>query len=449
MGVGPDHVVLITNGAIAFFTRDGALTFQDQIEGPSGFWGSLGATGFVFDPEVVYDELSGRFFALAAEAFAPGPDSYALVAVSDDSDPNGAWHKYRFPTTAIFGDFIDSPNISVDDEAVYVTADQGDGLAYGVFIFDKASLLAGVPPAVENVLTVPTAIESAGIPPVSFDDPPSLYMIEHRESATNTTVRLIALQDPLLQPPLGSPTVTTMFLGVPSYGPPEDPPQQGTTVRPETFDSRFWSVAYRNGSLWATHHINSARVLARWYEIAMNGWPDSGMLPVLVQSGNIDPGPGIRTFFSAITVDDHGNAAMVFARSSPSEPISMSTAFRYRSDPLGTFRPPVIQQSSQGPETSERWGDYGAVNVDPVNGITFWGHHEYAVSGSWRTWVQAFTPAFAPADLDFDGAVGIADLLLLLAAWGPCADCSACPADLDGNCDVGITDLLALLAAWT
>ncbi len=444
LAIGPNHVAVMTNGAIAFFTRQGNLTFQDQIEGAGGFWGSVGASNFVFDPEVLYDELSGRFFALAAEANAPGNQSYALVAVSDDSDPNGAWHRYRFNTTVPFRDSIDSPNIAVDAEAVYVTADQGGGgPEYGIFIYDKASLLAGAAPAVENFLLLPTDTESAGIPPVSFDDPPALYMIEHRELASNTTVRLIALRDPL-----GSPALDTMFLTVPAYGPPEDPPQQGTTVRPETFDARFWSVAYRNGSLWATHHINSNRVLARWYEIAMNGWPDSGLQPVLVQSGTIDPGPGIRTFFSSITADDHGNAAMCFARSSPSEFISMATGFRYRTDPPGTFQPPIIRQASLGADTTQRWGDYSAVNVDPANGITFWAHHEFSISNSWLTWIQEFTPFYAPPDLDFDGIVGVADLIILLAAWGPCADCGACPADLDGDCTVGVTDLLALLGSW-
>ena len=236
----------------------------------------------------------------------------------------------------------------------------------------------------------------------------------------------------------------------PRYGPPEDPPQMGTSVRPETFDARFWSAAYRNGSLWATHHINEDNVIARWYEIAMNGWPDSGLQPALVQSGEIDPGPDIRTFFSAITVDDHGNAAMTFARSSPLEFISMATAFRYASDPLGTFQPDVIRQTSTGPYSSGRWGDYGGVNVDPADGLTFWSHHEYAESNSWRTWIAGFTPTFDPADLDLDGKVGVEDFLLLLAAWGACPDpCPpSCPADLDGDCQVGVTDFLILLASW-
>lgn len=445
MAVGPEHIVLMTNGAIAFYTKDGNLTFQDEIENSFGFWGSVGATGFVFDPEVIYDELSGRFFAMAAEAFAPGSKSYALVAVSDDSNPNGSWHKYRFDTSSLAGNLFDSPNIGVDADTVYITGDGfGLGANYPVFVFDKASLLVGDPPVQTNAFTIATSTQSAGIPPVSFDKPPALYLIEHRESNTNTAVRLIALENALT-----SPTITSFNLTVPVYGWPEDPPQLGTSNRPETFDARFWSAAYRNGSLWATHHINSNRVLARWYEIAMNGWPVTDQDPTLVQSGEIDPGAGIRTFFSSITVDDHGNAAMSFARSSPKEFISMSTAFRFKSDPLGVFQGDVIQQTNNGPYTvSGRWGDYSAVNVDPANGISFWAHHEYSINNSWRTWVQAFTPEFPVGDLDFDGQVGVPDLLILLGNWGPCDDCSNCPADLDGDCTVGVKDLLTLLGNW-
>ena len=440
LAVGPEHVVVMTNGAIAFFTKDGTLTFQDEIEDSHGFWGSVGASGFVFDPEVLYDELSGRFFAMASEAWAPpGNRSYVLVAVSDDSDPNGTWHKYRFDTTSLAGNLFDSPNIAVDQDAVYVTGDGfGLGANYPIFIFDKASLLAGSSPAVTNSLTLTTSTQSAGISPVT-DDSGQLYMIEHREGTSNTSVRLIALQDGL-----GAPTVTATSLAVASYRAPEDPPQAGTSVRPETFDARFWSVAYRNDSLWATHHVNSSRVRQRWYEIAMNGWPVSGQQPELVQSGEIDPGDDVRTFFGSITVDDLGNAAMTFARSSPSEYISMGTAYRLVCDPLGEFRTDVIQTVSTSPETGNRWGDYSEIEPDPVEPRTFWAHHEYRTS-SWRTWVarievEACGP---PGDLDGDGDVDLADLAILLASYG--VDDGG---DLDGDGDTDLTDLAILLANY-
>ena len=53
-------------------------------------------------------------------------------------------------------------------------------------------------------------------------------------------------------------------------------------------------------------------------------------------------------------------------------------------------------------------------------------------------------------DLTGDCIVGAADLLILLAGWGPCADpCPPfCPADLNEDCVVGAADLLLLLANW-
>ncbi|MCH8211312.1 MAG: hypothetical protein IIB99_08060, partial [Planctomycetes bacterium] len=53
--------------------------------------------------------------------------------------------------------------------------------------------------------------------------------------------------------------------------------------------------------------------------------------------------------------------------------------------------------------------------------------------------------------LEGEGSVGVKDLLILLGAWGPCADCKLpgdCPADLDGDCTVGVVDLLILLGNW-
>ncbi len=53
-----------------------------------------------------------------------------------------------------------------------------------------------------------------------------------------------------------------------------------------------------------------------------------------------------------------------------------------------------------------------------------------------------------PGDLDGDGVIGSFDLILLLGAWGRCAECGDCVADLDGDCSVGATDLLILLGNW-
>ena len=51
-----------------------------------------------------------------------------------------------------------------------------------------------------------------------------------------------------------------------------------------------------------------------------------------------------------------------------------------------------------------------------------------------------------PADLDGDGFVNVPDLIILLGAWGFCAD--DCPADFDADGQVRVSDLIELLGTW-
>lgn len=51
-----------------------------------------------------------------------------------------------------------------------------------------------------------------------------------------------------------------------------------------------------------------------------------------------------------------------------------------------------------------------------------------------------------PGDLNGDGIVDVADLLILLSAWGACV--GDCPADLNGDGVVDVADMLILLANW-
>jgi hypothetical protein len=64
----------------------------------------------------------------------------------------------------------------------------------------------------------------------------------------------------------------------------------------------------------------------------------------------------------------------------------------------------------------------------------------------------ALTIAASPvtADLDGDGRADVADLLLLLGAWGDCpGPPDVCAADLDRDGAVGVADLLIVLSRWS
>ena len=179
IAAGPEHLVVMTNGAIAFFQKDGTKDFQDEIEDSYGFWSEEGASNFVFDPEVIYDPYTNRFMAMACER-GPGSRSYFLLAISDDTDPNGLWYKYRFDVTSLAGGDIDSPNIGVDSQAIYLTADFfTGGEKYLVYILEKEPLLSGSIGETRSMLI--TGSQSYGIP-LLYGNPPAMYMIENFES---------------------------------------------------------------------------------------------------------------------------------------------------------------------------------------------------------------------------------------------------------------------------
>jgi len=91
------------------------------------------------------------------------------------------------------------------------------------------------------------------------------------------------------------------------------------------------------------------------------------------------------------------------------------------------------------------WQPVGtALNGRSVTQLTVRGDTLFAGTLDRSLW-QLGPVSTCPHDVDGSGAVGVPDLLSLLADWGLCSDC---PADFDGNGSVDVNDLLALLANW-
>ena len=440
IAVGPSHVVEVVNGGIAFFEFDGTKLFQEPIEGGSGFWGSVGAPGFVFDPEVIWDPHENRFVAMANAR--NGNDSYFLLAVSTTDDPTDPWHKYLIDVSN-FDDSIDSPNLAVDDSFIYVSADFFGPDKYLILCIKKSDALVGDPLSWKQVSLSGSGNQSLGLP-VTWDAATPQYLLQSSEGTGNgitfSEIRLHAITSPD-----GDPGLTSYDLPVATYSYPAHPPQQGTTDRPYLFEPRFWSCIQRGGSVWAVHHVNNDRARVRWYEIAMNGWPGSGSNPTVAQWGEVDAGQGISTYFPGITVDGLGNAAVTFARSSANEYISMYSARRAAGDPLGTFQPMQLVRASSAPDTSGRWGDYAGASPYPDEPGRLWLAHEWTNGGGWRTWITEIDFELCLGDTNGDGQVNVDDILNVIAAFGACG---ACPEDMNGDGQVGVFEILVILDTW-
>jgi hypothetical protein len=429
LAVGPTHIVETVNAAIAFFDKQGNQTFSAHLGTPGnpGFFEEVGASSnFVFDPKCFYDHKSGRFVVMALEQIGD-TESWIDIAISDDSDPNGIWYKYRtFSVIQIDNAnyWVDYPGFGFDDNAFYVTGNlfflngDGDGFGGALFrIFDKSPMLAGDPITVMDV--VPDSGASVQVAQMFGDAPQPLFV----SRAAVSSLKVWTIDNPLTAPSLQSTFVNGLD---PVSGPSQNAPNPGGGEI-STLDGRLMNVHYRDGNLYTSHGINGGtnQTVSRWYHVDMNGWPNGGF-PSLVQQGEITGDNGEHYFFPAIYSDKDQHVGMISARSSASEFASVQVSGRFPSDPLGTMSDP-IELAIGNAGADGRWGDYLDIAVDPNDDKTFWivGMYQKAGTG-WQTWIDSFTvSAPCAADLFTDGNLNFQDISVFLVYYGeenPAAD---------------------------
>lgn len=415
IAVGPDHIVQTVNAAIAFYDKDtGNQTFSTHLGTPGspGFFEPVGAdSNFVFDPKCFYDHKAQRFVVVALETSGA---SWIDIAVSDDDDPNGIWFKYRTPSviqqdTSTF--WVDYPGFGFDDHAWYVTGNlfglNNSGFGGQLFrIFDKAPMLSGQPVTFTDL--APGNGASLQIAQM-FGDAPNCYFVSRRNS---NALYVWTILDPLDNPSLRR--ISVDQLGS-AFGPDDGAPNPGGGII-DTLDGRIMNVHYRDGHLYTAHGIGGAGGVnvARWYHIDINGWPNSGSLPSLVQQGEITGSDGEHHFFPAVYSDRENNVGLTMSSSSATRFASVRISGRFPTDPLGTMSEPIeLIVGTRGADG--RWGDYLDIAIDPEDDKTFWIVGMFQRPGGWQTYIDHFTiQTPCPPDLDGDGKLNFFDLAIYL-----------------------------------
>ena len=184
-------------------------------------------------------------------------------------------------------------------------------------------------------------------------------------------------------------------------------PQPGTANRIDFLQRRrpLFRLAYRN---FGTHEslVTNQSVSAgtgpngevagiRWYELRS---PNSS--PVIFQQGTYAPGltDGIHRWMGSIAMNSLGDIALGFSASNGTNPSVFPSVFytaRHDGDPPGqmTLGEGSIINGTGSQTGSQRWGDYSAIDIDPVDDQTFWYINEYVPTTSsigWRLRIGAF-----------------------------------------------------------
>jgi hypothetical protein len=441
LAVGPDHIVQVVNMDIAWYTKDGTQQFRSRMDstGNPGFFEDIGAGSFTFDPKCFYDHESGRFFVLALEVYG-STQAWITFAVSDDSDPNGIWYKYRTDARISAGGstyWVDYPGMGFDDDAFYVNGNLfklnggGGGFAGVIYrSFDKTPLLTGQSAVWTDIRDGSGASAQAT---QHFGNNPAPIFVQARSS---TSIKLTAIKNPLTSPSFVHATVA-----VPGWSSPNNAPNNGGNI--STLDGRLMNSMWRDGRLVTGHGvIAGGRTVSRWYEFGTGNWPNSGS-PTLTQSGNVSNGSGSYCFFPALYINDAGSIGLVTAHSRSNEYASVQFTGQAPGDAAGTMGALTLAKIGNV-ASNGRWGDYFDIALDP-DGETFWLTGEYSENSGWDTWISSFTIA-APcaADYNGDGTLNTQDVLAFLNDWA--AGDSQADWNNDGN--VNTLDVLAFLNAY-
>lgn len=419
--VGVNYFVEMVNLIFAVYDKSGT-----KLAGPT----TLGKlwTGFTItdctdnsgDPVVLYDRKNDRW--ILTQFTTRGPNYYNCVAVSQTSDPGGAYYRYAFAAGPNFPDYPKYGDWS--DSYILTSRDFGNTGGYGISVYglEKKKMVAGNPNARSvhffldsNVVPIsqigdgllPSDIDGkkypaagAPAPVVGTQDDQGPY------GATSDGLNIYDLTVNWRNP--GSSSLTgPVQLGVASFNSTfpcgtgrQCIPQPGTSAKIDFLGYRqrpTFRLAYRLNatyeSLVTNQSVQASAGIAgvRWYEIRRTGGVYS-----LFQQGTYAPSDGVDRWMGSIAEDKKGNMGLGFSVSNSSVYPGIRYTGRKKSDALGTMtlHEQVIQAGS-GAQTSSaaRWGDYTSLSVDPVDDCTFWYVNEYIKTtgnAPWQTRIGTF-----------------------------------------------------------
>ncbi len=393
--VGLNNYIQMINLSFAVYNKSGTKIYGPVANSTlwSGFPGPWTGTNDG-DPIVLYDGLADRWIAsqFALPNYPSGP-FYELIAVSQTSDPLGAWNRYAFQFTYM----PDYPKLAVWPDGYYATFNtfnNGNFQGMAVAVFERDKMLIGDPNA--QMVYFGEYSSRYGYLPSDLDGdaPPAgtPNYIVGINFFTNHTMEIWKLTPDWLNTSNSTYMLSAVLTPASFNDVINGIPQPGTSTKLDEFTGRvMFRLPFRriNGYnvMLANHTINvSGKAGIRWYELR-----DTGSGWSIYQQGTYSPDAQNR-WMGSIAMAGNGDIALGYSVASSSLYPSIRYTGRTADAPLGemniTETEIVTGLSSQS--GIDRWGDYSCMTVDPSTDTTFWFTNEYMKSNSWATRICEF-----------------------------------------------------------
>ncbi len=382
--IGPNAFVEFINGRYRVYSRTGTVLQSTTL---NAFWTNAGvSTSSSFDPRILYDAASGRWFAAAADN--PGnASSRFLVAVSNSSDPTAGWKAFSIKADPLNTRWADFPTLGVNGSGVYLAANMfkfdNTSPLTTVIAVDKGSLLSGTLTNVSFTNLDPNTTGFSIQPVHDLDNggtPEYLYSDYNTPSGTfkQSTITGGGAGNTL--------NTTDHFISVMAFNGPPLAVQPGGPNNIDTGDTRFSSSVVKvNGKIWGVQSVtDNGRAALRWFRI-------DAATDTLEESGIIGD-PNHDYYYGSIAVNTSGTVVIGYSRSGASEYISSYASVGTYNGTTTTFSSPLLLKSGTSSyqvldgSGNNRWGDYSATTIDPLDPTHFWTIQEWASgSSSWST----------------------------------------------------------------
>jgi hypothetical protein len=411
--VGPNHYVQIVNSLFRIYDKTGspliAITKLSDLFTPLGGDCAVSNDG---DPIALYDPLADRW--LLSEFALPGfpnPPYHQCIAISQTSDPTGAYYLYDFMMPPVINDY---PHFGVWPDGYYMSDNQFDsGLAFagaGLFAFDRLKMVAGDPAATYIYFDYfPIDPTAGGMLPTDMDGlvPPPIgtpnFFMEFRANEFGDPIDALRIYE--FHADFATPASSTLTvrpdLAVASFDARqpaartniEQPPPATSAQYLDSFADRLmYRLAYRTlaGGVesfvvnWTVNvsgvnptGASTYQTAIRFEELRRNA--GTGAFSIQNQvTYSTDAGNGAtgrNLWMGSAAPDNQGNSAVGFSASSTTLLPSIIWAGRLAGDPANTLgQGEATMQAGAGvqQDAAARWGDYSQMSIDPADDCTFW-----------------------------------------------------------------------------
>lgn len=405
---GLDHLMETLNTQVRIMDKQGNDLFTTSL---SNFWAPMPNNGATFDPRIVFDPYNDRWIMVTPSGSTTST-SRIYIGVSTGSDPLDEWYMYWIDPDTTNQLWFDYPNVGFNKNWISIGGimrnSAFEAVDFVVFAIDKQAVFDGEEsPAYQRYTTT---MGSAIVPSCTYDSlQQPMYFISTGDGNSDGYgyINLFKLsgdkENPVFQE-LGS-------VGVPepwenwSYENDGDfLPQMGSTEKLNSVDARMHTLINRNDKLWAVHHIylpadDPQRCAVQWWNLDTTG--------VILERGRIDDTTNTYSFaFPSIAVNANEDVFIGHGIFSENQYAGAGYSYKAHYDDSSSMREYYQYKEGLAPYYKtyggdrNRWGDYSAVCVDPVQGYDFWALHEYAElpgsSDQWGTWWASLKPSFPP-----------------------------------------------------